>query len=560
MDSPIPPDPYVALGVTKDADATAIKKAYHKLALKLHPDKCTDESQKVARTDEFTKIQQAWDILGDAEKKGRYDATVKLAELRRQNMEMRGAAGPRDYNVRMAAPRDAPREATYSRMPQSRAYEQPPPRPRYYEDDYEATRGASRKTNMADDFGVPRKSPPREERREKTRSSTAPREEERKRDQRRRDAEIRSERTSKTREMRDDHDDRRRRDYDRRQGDASDSFGSSTEKLYDDKLKEAQRIIDSNNRQARPEYIRRESSRQVPNLYREPSDPRRSAAPPKDKERRRASPSKDDRRRENVDPYERDRRVPLTSYSSAPPVVETAMPPQPHRSYTTPGNSDSKQKRAKESSPPPFSRSKTQPESSMGGAPSSSKREKVRSRAPEDSGYSSPGYPAGYYDESAAPQDYSYSNGRRTKIVEPNTSSRRSRDVSPPRPSKGAVKMKGLVDPVIKPATSARRPAVTKTYSYTPEAGARLVEPEPKPSSSRRERVSERDREREREHDHAPYERSRLFGEVDPHRAYTMPSYEQSYSRPPPSGVRYTAPRGRDFERPSMSRSETVAY
>merc|ERR1711881_36642 len=81
-----------------------------------------------------------------------------------------------------------------------------------------------------------------------------------------------------------DYEDRRRRDYDsmRRQAEASDSYGSSTEKITEERLREAQKHMD---RQTRPSMPRRESSRQVPGVYRESSDPRRSAAAPREKER-----------------------------------------------------------------------------------------------------------------------------------------------------------------------------------------------------------------------------------------------------------------------------------
>ena len=57
---------YDVLGVSHDATPTQIKKAYHKLALKEHPDKGGDE-------DKFKKIQTAYEILSDEEKRPIYD-------------------------------------------------------------------------------------------------------------------------------------------------------------------------------------------------------------------------------------------------------------------------------------------------------------------------------------------------------------------------------------------------------------------------------------------------------------------------------------------------------
>ncbi|KAK7703762.1 hypothetical protein SLS57_010799 [Botryosphaeria dothidea] len=87
MGPPLPPDPYVALGVPKDATPAAIKAAYRKLALKTHPDKFPDPVLKAERQAEFFKIQQAYEIIGDADKRERYDAQVRLVELRREAME-----------------------------------------------------------------------------------------------------------------------------------------------------------------------------------------------------------------------------------------------------------------------------------------------------------------------------------------------------------------------------------------------------------------------------------------------------------------------------------------
>ncbi|KAJ1609858.1 DNAJ domain-containing [Cryptosporidium canis] len=61
---------YDTLGVSKDADDAAIKKAYKKLALQLHPDKCKAPSAEEA----FKRIAMAFQTLSDAEKRKNYDA------------------------------------------------------------------------------------------------------------------------------------------------------------------------------------------------------------------------------------------------------------------------------------------------------------------------------------------------------------------------------------------------------------------------------------------------------------------------------------------------------
>lgn len=63
-------DPYKVLGVEKNADASAIKSAYRKLARKYHPDVNPDD--KVAE-DKFKEISEAYDILSDPAKKDEYD-------------------------------------------------------------------------------------------------------------------------------------------------------------------------------------------------------------------------------------------------------------------------------------------------------------------------------------------------------------------------------------------------------------------------------------------------------------------------------------------------------
>ncbi|WP_068261033.1 DnaJ C-terminal domain-containing protein [Rubripirellula obstinata] len=63
-------DLYQTLGVDRSASKDEIKKAHRKLANKLHPDKNPDDK---ASHDKFKRVQEAYDVLSDEEKRAAYD-------------------------------------------------------------------------------------------------------------------------------------------------------------------------------------------------------------------------------------------------------------------------------------------------------------------------------------------------------------------------------------------------------------------------------------------------------------------------------------------------------
>lgn len=68
-------DFYKVLGVKKDADGAAIKKAYRRLARENHPDSNPGDT---ARHDRFKEVAEAYDVIGDTEKRKEYDETRSM--------------------------------------------------------------------------------------------------------------------------------------------------------------------------------------------------------------------------------------------------------------------------------------------------------------------------------------------------------------------------------------------------------------------------------------------------------------------------------------------------
>lgn len=63
-------NPYEVLGVARDASDSDIKKAYHKLVMKYHPDRNPDSKEA---EEKFKEVNNAFDILKDPQKRAAYD-------------------------------------------------------------------------------------------------------------------------------------------------------------------------------------------------------------------------------------------------------------------------------------------------------------------------------------------------------------------------------------------------------------------------------------------------------------------------------------------------------
>ena len=579
------PDPYKALGVPKDADAAQIKSTYRKLVLKCHPDKVTDESLKAQKQEEFHKIQQAYEVIGDESKRELYDSTVRLEALQREKLaRSRSAADakPARYETRTQAPAGSHRYEEHKSS--SRTYDDRSDR--YYED-----RARSSRYDTYEAY--PKHTSPRSSREKDipikvtTRGSTdRTRSEYKKKSDKesRRDRKFVSvdsdyssdektryeagwrDRTEKAAKEK-GHDEARRAAADaRRKAEERRSYEDSKYERYDrhdrhdrheedskydrpdrhdrqHKLKEMENfashyIRTSKAEPERPSPSRTTSSRDVrPEYYSERSsrrDPRRSSARPKD---RVTSSSGRDRKVIEIMDWEDDRKMPSFKQSSSSPA-EIHIPSRtvPTRSYT---EASRESRHAAEVSPPPsFRRADTLP------SHSSSRRKEatpLRSSAapPSSTAYASVPAPS----PSATRKVYSYTpsggvreetNGHRTVLHEPG----RFRARSP--------------SPLSRPPIGANRP-VEVSPNFVSSSSSKTAA---KPSLGRAATMNVDERGR-----------SRLYGEIgsdalkrENARRQTSFSPDQiSYAyRPGPEDVRW-APR-RSEQPPPLSRHPTSVY
>ncbi len=86
-------DFYATLGVPKGADDVAIKKAYRKLARKLHPDANPGDATAEAK---FKDVGEAYAVLSDKEQRGQYDAIRAMGGGARFQPGGAGGAGFED--------------------------------------------------------------------------------------------------------------------------------------------------------------------------------------------------------------------------------------------------------------------------------------------------------------------------------------------------------------------------------------------------------------------------------------------------------------------------------
>ncbi|KAH7351437.1 hypothetical protein BKA66DRAFT_430630 [Pyrenochaeta sp. MPI-SDFR-AT-0127] len=385
------PDHYKALGVDKNADATAIKATYRKLVLKCHPDKVTDPTLKEQKQQEFHRIQEAYEVLIDQEKRADYEAHLTLEKLRKEKAARAGAAASSEksarFDVRTAGGASftattQSRYATEERKP-SRSYDD---EERYY-DDRDRTRS---KYDTYPAFPKGGSSPRTKE--SSSSKSSRPAASDRTRSERTktRDKEVRSDRKFVSVESESSSDEKaryeaeykrrnaeedarkqaesRRKSEDRRSyEDSHYNVSPSTRKLNDQK-EEALRYLHKTRGQVeaeiRPSPTRTSSrdyygeSRSSRKEVRPEAVRRSSAARPK--ERSSATGRERDRGFVEIVDWADHRSPPSFKHSSSSPANIELPRTTPQRAYT---DSSREPRRAEHSPPPAFHRSATMPSS-----------------------------------------------------------------------------------------------------------------------------------------------------------------------------------------------------
>jgi DnaJ-class molecular chaperone len=93
MGSDMAEDPYKVLGVARDASDEDIRRAYRKLAKELHPD--LNPANRAVAEERFKKVSAAYDIVGDPDKRAKYDrGEIDAGGEPRRTYQRAHAGGP----------------------------------------------------------------------------------------------------------------------------------------------------------------------------------------------------------------------------------------------------------------------------------------------------------------------------------------------------------------------------------------------------------------------------------------------------------------------------------
>ena len=103
---------YEILGVSKDADDDAIKKAYRKAAIKWHPDKNPDNKEMAEK--KFKEVAEAFSVLSDKNKREIYD---RFGDAGLRHAKLSPSAAREAFTTRYGAPLPSPKRHVEPRRP-----------------------------------------------------------------------------------------------------------------------------------------------------------------------------------------------------------------------------------------------------------------------------------------------------------------------------------------------------------------------------------------------------------------------------------------------------------
>jgi hypothetical protein len=112
---------YEALGIPEDAPLSEIKAAHRKLVRKWHPD-VNPDAKKVAE-EHFKEIQEAYEVLGDPQRRQRYDAGLLTNRQRRFSRASRPGAGATPASSRKKRAAGSPAASASQQQASGRRFE-----------------------------------------------------------------------------------------------------------------------------------------------------------------------------------------------------------------------------------------------------------------------------------------------------------------------------------------------------------------------------------------------------------------------------------------------------